>query len=110
MLSTALDSFWFEFTLRGNLATVQNSKGLHCGLVATDITAHLLLPSLPSSKLGLPRATSFLQTLSLGELARDHGSRQENGLLELSTNLLSPGSKAAPGGCTASVCGGLVGT
>lgn len=87
MLSTALDSFWFEFTLRGNVATVQNSKGLHCGLVATDITAQLLLPSLPPSKLGLPRATSFLQTLSLGELARDHGSRREYGLLELSPSV-----------------------
>lgn len=62
-----------------------NSKGLHCGLVAPDITAQLLLPSIPAFKLGLPRATSFLQTLSLGELARDHGSRWENGLLELVT-------------------------
>ena len=82
-LSTALDSLWFEFTLRGNVATVQNSKGLYCGLVATDITAQLLLPSIPPSKLGLPRTASFLQTLSLRKLARDHGSRQENGLLEL---------------------------
>lgn len=46
-LSTALDSLWFEFTLRENVATVQNSKGLYCGLVATDITAQLLLPSIP---------------------------------------------------------------
>ena len=30
--------------------------------------------------------------------------------LWLATHLLSPGSKAAPGGCTASVRGGLVGT
>ena len=85
MLSTALDSFWFEFILRGNVASVWNSKGLYCGLVAPNITAQPLLPSIPAFKLGLPRPNSFLQTLSLGELARDQGRWWENGLLELVT-------------------------